>query len=73
MTLRSLPARIAVAEQRAGIEHGLATLTDDELVLAIEALRRLVAAQGAGAVTDPADAAIFERVVALYTGPTSRP
>ena len=63
MTLRSLPARIAVVEQRAGIKHGLAMLTDDELVLAIEALRRIEAAQADGAVPDPADVALAERAV----------
>ncbi len=55
-----------------GIEVGLAALTDDELLQAIEATRRLVAAQDAGAEPDPADVALAERVAALSKGPTAR-
>lgn len=66
MTLRSLPARIAVAERRAGIKRGLATLADDELALAIETLQRIEAAQADG--TDPAgeDLALAHRVAELH-------
>ena len=60
MTAR-LCARVTAAERRAGIKVGLAVLTDDELLQAIEATRRLVAAQDAGAEPDPADAALAEQ------------
>ncbi len=66
VTARSLSARIADAERRVGIKVGIAALTDDELVAAIEALRRIKAAQVDG--TDPAreDLALGHRVAGLH-------
>lgn len=66
MIPRSLPARIALAEERAGIKRGLATLDDDELQDAIAAVRRITAAHEAG--TEPAgdDLALAQRAAALY-------
>ena len=68
MRARNLPARIAAAEERAGIKRGLGGLTDDELDEAIAAVRRLAQAEMVGTDPDPADIGIGERVAALYHG-----
>jgi hypothetical protein len=66
MRPRSLPARVELAEQRAGVKRGIAQLDDDELVATIEAVRRIEAAREAG--TEPAgdDLALAQRAVELY-------
>jgi hypothetical protein len=64
---RSLPARIAAADRRAVIKVGLATLNDDELLRTIEAVRRVLVAQDAGAAPDPQDVALTRAAAILQT------
>ena len=69
---RSLPTRVAAAEKRAGIRRGLAMLTDDELVAAIAAMRRIEAATSSGMMPALGDRAHWHQADLLITEASPR-